>query len=214
MCGQDTAAEVPSRKLRTIAQLRCDFWRRRTAELSDNLEPQACDESTEENAFDADDIACEDLSTISSAASLASAEFKQKPKLRNLEELMSRFKQQKQLKPDRSAQDVRHSREALLVVRHVAEGAEVSIRCMEPRELVSLPKAKCDSPDASITTSLKPCVVEDYASTASTAHSEANSSEAGSPRLVPAAATAKKLSADAVPFFPDSSCHNFASCGR
>lgn len=190
MCGQNAAEEVsvermkseeaPTRKLRSIAQLRCDFWRRQTDTISDKMQP-------------------EDTTSVT-VTSASSAEVEQKPKLKNLEELMSQFKQQKQPKPDSSS-----STNDLMGSRHVAGRAEVSTRCEElSREVAPLPEAKYHQ--------------QDYASTASTAHSEADSSETSSPRLSPASAAASAptsfLSADAAPFLPDASCHNVAGEDR
>jgi len=166
-----TAVAEP-RQLRSIAQLRCDFWRRQTSSLATH----------EPDELDADNITTQESSPTSSSSKSAEPE----PKLRTMEELMSKFQQQRQAKP----------------VQSMSEAS---------RTILAAP--------------MKPGVVKDYASTAagSCTHSEAPSSEPSTPRATAAAgpappapppasaAATKKLSADAVSFFPEAGYHTLAS---
>lgn len=182
MCGEDptvstmkaeTAVTEPPRQLRSIAQLRCDFWRRQTASLATH----------EPDELHADNITTQESSPTSSSSKSAEPE----PKLRTMEELMSKFQQQRQAKP----------------VQSMSEASQT---------LLAAP--------------MKLGVVKDYASTAagSYTHSESPSSEPSTPRATAAAGpapapppapapapAAKKLSADAVSFFPEAGYRTLAS---
>jgi len=177
MCGDDptvntmkaeTAVAKP-RQLRSIAQLRCDFWRRQTASLATH----APDE------LDTDNITSQDSSPTSSDSKRTEPE----PKLRTMEDLMREFQQRRQAEPAQSM-------------------GEAS------RTILATP--------------MKLGVAKDNASTAagSCTHSEAPSSEPSTPRATAAAGPAppsapapstKKLSADAVSFFPEAGYHTTAS---
>jgi len=202
------AVPPPARKLRSLAELRCDLWKRTTAKLAREFEDSSAQPASQPKVEE------------------------EKPRLRQLEDLASRFEQ-------RSAADDKHrySREVLLIARL---GVPRGIRCTDTSAepvLTVLPKASRYTQDTQLDKKKLLAQMEmlldketgadvlntanerlhaaplkslkDCASTAagSRTHSEAPSSErsseaARSPRSPRKALTRHVFSANAAPFIP------------
>jgi len=209
---QPAAAEPSARKLRSIAELRCDMWKRKTEKLARDFEEPAVEPASR-------------------------ADVEEKPRLSRLEDLTSRF-QQRSAAVDKH----RYSREALLIAKLQVPCGNRCTDTSTESALKVLPKATRYMQDPQLdkkkvltqmemlldketgvdvknaaneqlhATPLKP--LKDCASTAagSRTHSEAPSSErsseaARSPRSPRKALARNVLSANAAPFIPTAESH-------
>lgn len=207
MCGQDpttatpppTPAPTPAvapRKFRSLAELRCDHWKRKYNNKP--IEDASAARILEENKFEQ-----------YSAARLLGGN--SKPKLKKLEDLVNGFQEALEAEHHTSATSPeRHSREALLAARPVDLAEDIPDGLMTtavPKALAQVSQAGSEDTmkanERLMPMALKPCFVKDCASTVSgsRAHSEGRSSESSrSAAAGPWPPTATTLSADAAPF--------------